>query len=441
MKIRVQIIILAGLLSACTSIAPVKYKNQETAPATTREHLLLADDAMTRVRKGYSSVDIDKAIYHYGIALKTHPENIIIQELHYRALFIRDRLSVGSTASTHLIDSHKNLNWLIKKTLNPPGYVNYLKEVDDKKSATRLIPLMQKLIFQQPDNAYLWNALSELYDDNKQYWLAVAAAKMANQLNKDVPKYMYQLGDSINNVIQSQDCRFDEKEYAKSAVKYIARAAAKQPNQLYFDNTGLQYMHLGLFPIAYQSSKKAYDLEKNEWTILHFIDASLLTHRYKEAKEAANHYASIVDKDAIESYAMISASEGNLGAAAEIMQKINHSSDGVLVELRTRWLHELAGTKYIEKDIQSLVPKGRWQASISAYFKQSSSNEVRGPQEQLVSTAKNGCQRTEAYFYTAYSYWKQQKKDKAIEYLKLVEQQTATRYTEYLWAGILKNQL
>lgn len=455
MKTRFIILVLSIFLSACDS-APTKHAsskkiNQIQLPAKkylsqakipAKEHLKLAESAMARVNTNYQLADVNLAIFHYENALEEHQDNIFIQQAHYRALFVRDYVEHGF-ATKDLQQSYDELSWLAKKGLNPPSYVNFITASKKPTSLTALISILLDVISDQPNNANLWNTLSELYEGTETYWLAVAAAKRAHQLDTENPEYMYQLGDSINDIIQLQECNFDEKDYAISAVKHISKAAAKNPIQLYIDNTGLHYMNLGLFPLAYQSSKKAYDLEKNEWTIIHYLEASLLMRRYDEAEIAANDYIAKINKeDVLEDLAMISVSKNQWQEAANYMKKNIHSSNNILVELRTRWIHSLAQADYTDKDLYLIDSKSPWEDSVREFMRPLKEEErLAYESDYLLEKAANGCQLTEAYFYTAYWHWKKNNGTEAKRFLQITQKQTATRFTEYMWAGILENKL
>lgn len=444
MNIRWILIVLVSLITACGSL-PTSQQTV-TEPSTLLQRLSIADAAMERANQRYNVTDIDIAISHYEHALALHPDNFIFQHAHYRAQFLKDLVEQG-VASKKLQLSYAKLGRLASISVMPPSYINYLNNIKANLSDAEMIANLLDVIKDQPSNAYLWNALSTLYEDSQQFWLALAAAQQANRLENDNAEYMYQLGDSINDIVQQQTCRYDEKDYATSAVKYIAKAAALNPNQLYIDNTGLQYMRLGLFPLAYQNSKKAYELQKNRWTIRNYLRISLLMGRYDEAEQAALQFTKLdEDSEALEQQAMIAVSRKQWAKAAELMREKNAIENNISSELKTRWIHQLANIDYDENNVLAMDSDIPWENKIRDYL---SANAVANTElsaslyepDYLISEAQNGCQSTEAYFYTAYRYWQNNDLEQAEKYLQLVKQQTAKGYTTYIWAGVLEGKL
>lgn len=304
------------------------------------------------------------------------------------------------------------------------------ENLSDRKS------MLIQAIQDQPFSATLWNALSEVYEEKQAYWLAVSAAKRANELSADVPKFMYQLGDSISDVIAHESCQYDETEYRKSAIKLLAKAAKKEPNQLYYDNLSLHYLRIGLFPLAYQNAKQAFELDINPWTATHYAQASLLLQRYDEAAKALAKAKTVLEKDVdLDISAALAWKRGEPEKAIAALNTLNKSQQNLLTKLRVNWLLAINGQQVNHKKLSGVKQENPWQGIVRQFILEEKQ------EEEFIGLADDGCKATEAYFYMAYQAWIHQDIEKSKAYLKKVSQQPATLYSEYYWAPLILEKI
>ncbi|WP_075186467.1 tetratricopeptide repeat protein [Teredinibacter haidensis] len=428
---------LLALLSGCntTQVKPQAPQNQ-TAFA-------MGTEAYTAFLNSGSSEQISAAVYYLNRALLEHPQKVMVQKNHYLSHYMQTAYFGGDSIAP-LRNIFYALHPAIQKEVPPPTRLLYFDAKEDKNiSDEEFESLIHEMIREQPINASSWNSLSTYYENRQNYWLALAAAKQANQLEPDNINILYQLGDSINDVIQQSDCVYEQKEYAKRAVSYIAKAAAKEPNQLYLDNASLQYLRLGLFPMAYHQGKKAWEAEKNKWTAYHYGEASLHLNHYNEALEAARF--SIENNDAVTGFILQAQAYVGQGSFAKAIQSLDalenywaenpRGNQYPLQALHKEWLYSLLSSK---KNAPAVSLKNDEQNWVNTVLTQFSTEKGQLP-PSLVTQAENQCEMTEAYFYDAYKYWLQGDMVRTKEYLAKAANSDTTLYDEYTWANLLLN--
>ena len=415
------------------------YLNEDLARGKGYYHVdsnTLMTQALQEISEALKLFDIQKlrkaSIMFHALATR-HPENILVQENYYRSVFMRDFLVLGEP-SAEANEVFETLNPLVQQTFNPPSFIHYLVLEETAEFNNQRMAALLTSIKEQPFSASLWVNLSREYEAQKLWWLAAATAQRAVELESDNPEYIYQLGDSINDIIQTSACYYDERKLALGAVKRIAKAAQVTQSQLHLDNTGLQYLRIGLFPLAYQHAKKAYEIERNVWTADHYFHSALLLNRYAEASTILQENLNYWDHPE-ELHAMLSVGQGARGVEANSFAHSTEFKNNVMFLARSHWVDALFSQQTEQPDFWLAETSNRWDRAVqSRLVGQIDSKE-------FLSLAKNGCERTEAYFYDAYYAWLQGDIGEARKQLKQVREQTATLYYEYLWAPLVLKSL
>ncbi|WP_188150865.1 hypothetical protein [Teredinibacter waterburyi] len=383
-------------------------------------------------------------------ALTETPDNVFVQKAHYLSHYM-SFIYTNDFDLQLLTKLYAEMNPVIKADTPPPSRITYAKALINNADNKTLIELTLNTIAEQPESAFSWHSLSEHYEQEKYDWLALAAAQQANRLSADNPEYLYQLGDSINDIIQQNNCVYEEREYAKRAVSYIAKAAAKAPNQLYYDNASLQYLNLGLFPLAYDQSKKAWDLERNAWTAWHYGYSSLYAGRYNEAIGPAKFLIDTNNgKGAYHLLAIahvgLNQREQALDALENLEKRSKKSSTAspefqptVFDKISILWLNALLNgsdraTALANLKLDSIAGKDDWHTAIMQKFTHGSETA----NSTLIAQAKNDCEQTEAYFFDAFYAWTQGDNNQTKTLLKKTTNSSATRYYEYMYAWVLQ---
>ena len=429
------------LLSACAQVSVVDNPGTsiDTSPGnwSNLSSVQLVESADKARALAFNSGNINalsRAAAMYRVVYLRHPENAAIQESYYQNLFMRDLIR-SEVASSDLITLFDSMNPLVKASFNPPSYIDFLVAEEDNRPFDERLDLLQKSLREQPYSGGLWFALSELYEEMENPWMATAAAKRAVELEQESEEFIYQFGDSINDIIESSSCSYDETELLKSSVRLYAKSSKMRPDQLNYDNTALQYHRLGLLPLALQNAISAYELDKNQWTVEHYIELLINLGRYSQAEDILLQSGQLIDTYPHEYHAMVTvAMDGDRQPLANYFEERSHQ-DNALWVARWHWIKRLQGEEISKPDFSVLKGDTPWESRIGEYlYSESSGNE-------LIDEAVTGCEKTEAYFYTAYKKWLQGDSENALEKLNLVTKQNARRYYEYMWAPIIKSSL
>ena len=427
------------ILTACNT-TPTK----PSSLTETRTHFEIGSQAFEQYRSSGATSELNTALIHLDQAREQTPDNIYYQKMYYLALYISTGMQQNLSEFDTLKSLYNTLHPIVQADTPPPSRLRWLAAQDTEDDLTALTPVLQDMIREQPRNAQSWHTLSEHYEQRKLYWLAIYASQQANQLLPNNPDIMYQLGDSLNDIIQQSDCRYEQREYAKLAVGYIAKAAAKKPSQLYYDNASLQYLRLGLFPLAYLQAKKAWELEQNHWTAWHFGTAAIFNKRYEEALQAADHLINSEKENS--AYSLKAQAHIGLGQTEQANKALTTLVESAantegkkpsatpkedpLLVIQASWIGALINRQ--NPSINTIgLGETSWQETIVAQVK------AKQVEPSLSSYAANECQLTEAYFYQAYIHWLNNKPEKSRALLQKARDSSATLYDEFIWATII----
>ncbi|MCB1668363.1 MAG: hypothetical protein KDI24_08390 [Pseudomonadales bacterium] len=407
------------------------------------DHARKGDEIMMQLNQRKEPALLTEAVSEYKKALDRHPDNILIQKSYYQAVFQKAML-VDKSVTEEVRAAYLKLHPLIKVTLSHPELLKFFFKMDAGADHHELIDLLQTILVYQPRSDVVWGMLSDLYSRQEKYWLAAAASQRALQLAPNYPPYLFDLGSRINSIAEGTECVYDERTLLKASVRYMAKAAAKdKTKQIYTDTTSLQYLRLGLFPLAYSEAKKAHQIQEDAWSTGHLFDAALHMGFFNEISPLAEQL--VVEFDDIGGYegqALHALFSGKKQAAFKHLLRYRELyGNNILVELRTRWIAGITGQEYPPVLLNQLEAENEWQQRILDYTKAFSSGDVVVGRESLVKAAITGCEKTEAYFYTAYFYWLDGNTDKARKHIQKVNSGTATRYSEYLWSKVLADIL
>ena len=435
---RLFLVALVSTLASCsTTLSPKQTKG--SAPSDNNALALEqeANAALQRWDSRYQVQDIEQAYELYKEIYQQRPDDVNIQRQYYNSSILMSSLGSGPSKAENATLFSK-LNPLVKAVVASPGRLAYLEAVGKHESTEQLVDHLKNAIVQHPTDAFAWYEYSTLMEKEKNRGFAVALAQQAYALNPESDKYAFQLADTLNDVIQSQACRYDQDELAKKAVTYYAKASTLRPNeQLYLDNIALQYLRLGVIPIAYSEAKKAFELEHNIWTAKHYAISALLLKKFDEARLATDLLINKLDSS--EGYslaALISASQGDWSQAQADYERYNRDNKLSLYQhIFRQWLLAIANN-LDAFDVSKLKANNAWEASILNYLQDATS-----PMDSLIQIPDDTCRKTEAHFFTAMRYWFAGDKFNSKKHLLETRRQGATLYSEYLWASVMSASL
>lgn len=377
---------------------------------------------------------LQKATIMLEAIYQRHPENILIQDRYYSAMFMRD-YTFGGKPTNKIIELFQNLNPLLKENFNPPSYIHILSAQDNNSSAPQILKLAKQSIADQPYSAASWNALSEAYVGTEDYWLAVAASKRALEIEPESAQYLLQYGNSVDFVASASDCVYDQRDYLSHSVKATAKASRQLENAFAYELTGLQYMRLGLLPLAYQNYKQGLALEKSPWMLGSYTEALIVMGRYDEAADTLSH-AELTEYDEVNEYhAMMTIAANHHNNGTQRFLNGHTEETNALWLARWHWVNSLISGVSEVPNFSLSTSDTEWEGRIKQFLK----NDIT--HKELLDDANSGCEKTEANFYVAYDFWRKANVPLALEYLETAASQNATTYYEKMWAPILKGEL
>ena len=385
------------------------------------------------------------AIVHYKAAYDLRPYNVTYQYTYYLALFTAF-LSTKQSPNFEIKNLYTELNPLIKRKLNPPEYIDYLLKHSTEEKLSKRANELLKVISVQPESASLWLKLSYIYTELGLHWMAHASINIASKLHKDNVEISLQNAYSLKDIADSQACKYDEFELNKKAAVSLAKISRKTEKEIkkevVFHDLAIQYIRLGLFPLAFQNATKAYELNQEDWVILTYIDSAILANEFEAAKNAIKAYQrEDFDMNGLYEHAAILAiNEDRNHQAVKDLINLRNKNKNILIRLRINWITELIGRKKQSFDLKNLTSSTLWEDQIYRYAVSESKTD-QSILHDFISTADNGCEKTEAYFYAAYWSWQNKNVKKAKFYLNKVKEQSATLYLEYLWADAISEML
>lgn len=422
----------------CTACNTVPVKQNAVTQYSNYDRGITAFQQYSKTRdKGVLGQSVD----YLQKALVEAPDNVFVQKAHYKAqyeaVFLELIRSMREPDYTSLLAIYGQLHPAIQNEVPVPSRLAYAFAHAHEADSKEVEALLHQMVFEQPYNPANWLSLSEFYEENKQRWMAVVAADRAHQLNPDNAVIVYQLGDVINDVAQASECVYSQREYLKRSVFYMAKAAAKQPQPLYHNNTALQYMRLGLFPMGYQQAAKSWGIEQNRWSASRYAEATQLLERYDETVTAGEYFLN--NENPVEGHlvlARVAVAQRKIKAALLAIDAIEESGNQnsqhrpeSLTALQLSWVRALLSQKAVTPLLVKPRSNSEWVDNIVDYF-----DPLEEAKVSLEARAGDSCQLTEAYFYEAYKHWLTGNSPEAKRYLEKTLNSAATLYSEYLWA-------
>lgn len=425
---------LAGCGNTPTKEATPAFK----APLTAFDYYELAAEQYRRADETnqVGPLLISEKLFEKSLSMQ--PDNVNIQQAYYETLAWASLVKKDYSEKS-VQEKYNALHPVIQKEMVPPAKITYFR-LADTANAQELLPILKRAVQQKPYDAHTWKALSETYAELDNNWMAIASAEQALQYKPDEGEYLGRLAYALNGLIEERSCHFEEKELIKRSAFYGTRAATlTKKNDLYSGLVGLQYMRLGLHPLAHQFAKRSYESAPDAWSGSLLIDSYINLGKYDDAAQIAQ---SLLDQKAdyqaaYRDLALQQASLGQWAQASALYNQFTRQTQTNLYNLLIGgWLEALATGKPLAIDLSQVQPNGDWETRIYEHL-----TTETGEPHYLTAHAKDICERADAHFYTAMHYWQNNQKQKAKEHLNLSRKQGATWFQEHFWADVLLKTL
>lgn len=335
-----------------------------------------------------------------------------------------------------LLTAYNKLHPAVRRERTAPAKAIYAKNVRLKQKPHKLIPVLHRAVLQRPRDSHTWSQLSEQYLDDKKNWLAIATASKAVEIRPDSYYANIILAEAYNRKIEENACFYDEKEKTKRAAYYGAKATKIKPTEFSHHMAGVQYLRLGIYPLARTFSEKSVGEKPDKWNVGALVDIYRNMHLYDKAIALLDANPEINPYDKHYSRALKFITEKNYAEAHRALNQSGYS-DSLYSTLVSNWLRSLETDVALPIELGNVKTHNQWQRSIKSYFEFPEVFEI----SVLVDSAENNCQKVEAHFYTAFRLFREGEKQKSIDQLKLAKKAGATRFDEHFLANSLLKAL
>ncbi|VUD52427.1 hypothetical protein TDB9533_01627 [Thalassocella blandensis] len=374
-------------------------------------------------------------------AYQLNPHALATQVELYRTKYILTALANDTQNIKALEDFYSTMNPIARSAMAPPAILEYHIRKGLNATPESLIQDLHKALEQSHYNAQTWTNIADHYFDYQQYSLATAAAKVAYDFSPDNAYFAHEVGRTLSAQAKESNCVYEEKELLKRSVHYINQASVlEKDNWQYLSNASLQYLNLGLAPLAWNQAQKAVDISQNMLTVIRYLEIAVILGKYQEAYTMLNSFLNGEENDLSDFkyervftlLAILSFNDGDKALSDRFVFQANKFASDHFYQLHSRWLYKSDENTFqssLEK-AQNLNEADKLQVE---YLKQDSSMTI----EDLLAHANNVCQTSEFYFTAADKAFINGELDLARHYLEKVKEQKALRDLSYLWASAL----
>lgn len=197
------------------------------------------------------------AMRYYRNAYELRPEDINIQAYYYDMQLLVAKNVEYEDFEEKLSEIYEKLDPLVRKKYSPPSLLAYTIGKDMDVSDAVQQQFLIKALKQSPQNPEVWGAASEHYSNLGNYYLSLAAAKKAWEVDSESTESANNLGVAYQLLAEDMDCDAQSKDYHQQSLKYYLDAVKRDSSSmLYLLNSAQGYSNIGLTPLASSQLKK-----------------------------------------------------------------------------------------------------------------------------------------------------------------------------------------
>ncbi len=372
--------------------------------------------------KNISSIKKARDILKEG--LKEYKENNLLSNALYEVESSYILNKYDDSVASDLKKSYKKILNVNPTIAIPPSFIEMLK--DPNKNP---IKFLKEAIKENKMYISSYIKLAEIYTDKKHYNLALATVKRAQKISNS--PYLLNLKVNIeffklyDNDANNESCSLDNIDSWKKLLedtKSLIKIAPK--NSFSYMVLSLSYLNLGQKNMALYNAKKATEFDNDKLYLRNYYHIQIATSHAKEALSSK----SIDDEN--KALAYLSMQKWN--EAKDSYQKIIDDTNSTYFYDYLKKSLTIGMIDGAKKQIEYLanLPKkvkiNNWNHKIINFL----SNKIS--QKEYLLNIKNSCTKTEAYFYIAYKYLRDNNKDKAKKYFQKVLNLKIYDFIEYI---------
>lgn len=412
------------------------YQTSDTLPG--KVHLRQGQELLKELAKGGSNTARlqTQAHLHFSEAYARLPNSLAVLDGLYRTQFTLD-FSTGQ-ASEKLRALYQQFPASMRADYSSPDYINAIAklrngQVDEAQA------LLIRVLTENPNKSEVWKILASIHNAQKRPSLAYFGYSQAAKWEESEVLYV-RLAKTLEALASKQGCYFDSPGLINKAAAHYVRAGAISSNVEHYKDATYNYLDTGRIPLALHAANAAKGIDLTGQAQWLQAEISIARGKYQEAlkwmKESeALDSDNVSTLDAALIHIALEQDEQALVYLNDYHYQINGQPFTLSVAIKN-WLYALLEQpEHKPLDLTSVQPEYSWHQTVRSYLLGDK------PDSSLIDAANDGCESTEAYFYTAYLNWKHGDREKAKKLLRQTLDQPANTYVEWTLAKVLLERL
>jgi len=383
-----------------------------------------------------------RAQKYYAAAWEKFKYDTGIQRNYYLVLYALAANSWNEW-SAYLTDLYAQLDPWVKRQVKPPDvlklHIDLWNEAIDDDS--ELYERIAATIKANPRSSAAWNFMADYHEFEKNYDLAIEAAKRSKALHPGSSDIDYRIGNLFYKKWAAQECSLGGDHLAMESMKYILEASGKNKNnQLLLNRLNFSYKFMGLFPLAIDFGKKAVAIEEDEYSLRDLAHAYFMYGKFEEAEPLYAKLAKKYNEGYYYQLAMLAMAEGNYKKYKRYYKKasrnlyMSYSSSLMHIRMMEEFEPKKAREELEVFKLFAPYAKGReprWNKITFNYLVNDFADE------KYFGAAQNVCDLAKAKFYKGIKLWAQDEPEKSWCEISKSMSYGVLIGNEYLWAKVL----
>ncbi len=457
----INLCLLILLLAGCATIDDKKaaINDQEsqllqllqTDPGNPQLISELGEFYFERYNQGKSVNDLRKAIDYFEKLTAAVPDHLGMQIRLYDAYY---RLAVSGDEDAGL--KTKKLFLLlpeqIRGSVNPPSLALYFSDLIKayKFGTVDHVALRQRLLdaaAEQPKNSATYRIIAKGYQDDEHQDLAIATLLQALKHEPEDGNSMKALGQLYLKRAFGGGCPYEPSSKGinsdlKKAAKHLSSAIKYLPDDIELRSTlSSLYEMMNLTPLSVNQAQAALRIEATADTRMNLADVLTTAEHYEEARDM---YLQLIAEGIDNAYLQIAYLYFYQGdwqnAVNAIDQYIGRTAEQNFYALLMKSVaeYEILGVSFSREKFRHEtigIEATDWESNLGSYWLKDMD------EDELISNAKNVCQRSEADFYIGYNYFKEGNLLEAKSHFEQILNNHVYDYVEYKMARFLLTKI
>lgn len=372
-------------------------------------------------------------------ALQLQPDQINAQYYHYRAAASLV-MALEEINEDELVSYFNSMNLSLYPETVAPAYVTYAIKYNQAKQKNQLAEqfselktIIQRAIKQNPYNAQNWIILSELYQQQGQVDLSIAAATQAYKMQPNEIESIKAMALGINLKAEKASCVYQQTDLLKTSLAYFDKALKLSPEQPdYLEYSAFQLLRLGDIKQAQLNALKAFKSSASYTNSLLTFETSLLLGDYETAEQALKPMSKEFAPEQARKYQLL------LSIAQQDIELTGH----YLGQFLNQESHEQLDiyTALLADHVQKQRPKNEFLSrpfiessnTLSEFYQASSSDQQANA--KLLESASDTCSLANAHYFIGFKAFSESNYKQAYKHFNQVVEYKNYRQPSYLWA-------